>query len=185
VHWSSHSNEKYQFKNKPKVIDLGLRLSDVKAMGLQSEPQIHEQQKDPAEKFYDWDDCDVTEEECDFLRGEKTDAGWEGQRVELNAMTSAQVIKWLERKLDEAGVEKVVPDKATLATAWNRAIAIAKAREMIRQIEEGEVATPPKNLGKLVRAILHDDRELSWDQAIVRIASSHGNRYNFNKSRRR
>jgi hypothetical protein len=47
---------------------------------------------------------------------------WEGERVELNAMTADQFIDWLERKLDEQGIGKVVPDPETLATAYRRDI---------------------------------------------------------------
>ena len=56
AHWLWHDNERYQFRNTPKVIDLGLRLADVKRLALQSEEQVHRQQKDPTEKFFDWDD---------------------------------------------------------------------------------------------------------------------------------
>ena len=48
----------------------------------------------------------ATEEEITFL---------ETHRVELNAFTSGDLIKWIEGKLDEHGVKKVVPDDATLA----------------------------------------------------------------------
>ena len=47
--------------------------------------------------------------------------GWFGERVELNAMTSGQFITWLEGKLDEHEVRKVVPDEEALAKAYLRA----------------------------------------------------------------
>ena len=52
------------------MIDLGLRLADVERLGLQSEEQVHRQQKDPTEKFLEWGTDEVTEEEAEFLRGE-------------------------------------------------------------------------------------------------------------------
>jgi len=122
-HWLCHDNETYQFENKPRVIDLGLRLADVQRLGLQSEEQIHKQKKDPTEKFFEWGTDPVTEEEAEFLRGhQQRDSQWSGQRVELNAMTSAQFIDWLEEKLLEAGVNKVVPEAAVLQKAWRRAL---------------------------------------------------------------
>jgi len=158
------------------VIDLGLRLADVKRLGLQHEEQVHRQLKDPTEKFSDWDDDPVSDEEADFLRGEHSyqEGGWVGQRVELNAMTSAQFIGWLEDKFRKAGVQKVVPDQETLAVAWHRAKSIAKAREIIEQEEADHVAAP-KDLEQKVRAMLKRDHELSWDQALARIAEREAN----------
>jgi hypothetical protein len=174
AHWLWHDNKRYQFQHQPHVIDLGLRMADVKRLALQSEEQIHEQLKDPTEKFRDWDDDPVSREEADFLKGKYSYAagkhgGWVGQRVELNAMTSAQFIGWLEDKFREAKVEKVVPDRDTLTVAWQRATAIAKAREAIREIEKGKPTPPPKDLDRKVRAILKREPELSWDSALTRI----------------
>ena len=42
----------------------------------------------------------------------------DGERVELNAMTSDQLVAFVERKLIAAGARKVVPVKATLAEAY-------------------------------------------------------------------
>jgi DNA topoisomerase VI subunit A len=170
AHWLSHDNDRYQFQHAPNVIDLGLRLADVKRLGLQSEEQEHYQRKDPTDKFLDWYDDEVTEEEADFLRG--TYFGykrWVGKRVELNAMTSRQFINWLEKKLKQVGVKKVVPNKKTLAVAWQRAVAIAKAREIIEEVKE-EQPPVPKGLEKKVRDMLKRKPALSWDRALARIA---------------
>ena len=50
----------------------------------------------------------ATEEEIEFLLR---------RRVELNAFTSDQLVEWIEEKLEEHGVEKVVPEEDTLAAA--------------------------------------------------------------------
>jgi hypothetical protein len=174
THWLSNDNDKYTFKNDPKVIDLGLRLADVEAMGLQSEEQVHKQRKDPTEKFWDWDE-DITRGECDFLRGGYSyEYGWEGQRVELNAMTSRQFVEYLEDKFRKAGVTKVIPsDSDFLARAWKRSLAIAKAREAIDEIEWGESPAAPKGLEAKIRRQLKRDSKLSWDAALARIAREH------------
>jgi Topoisomerase 6 subunit A/Spo11, Toprim domain len=176
AHWLWHDNDRYEFQHQPRVIDLGLRPADVKKLDLQSEEQVHRQLKDPTEKFWDWDDDPVSDEEADFLRGEYSyqKGGWVGQRVELNAMTSAQFIGWLEDKFRKAGVQKVVPNRETLALAWNRAKSIAKAREIIEQEEADHVAAP-KDLEQKVRAMLKRHHELSWDQALARIAERETN----------
>ena len=50
----------------------------------------------------------ATEEEIEFLLH---------HRVELNAFTSDQLVEWIEEKLVEHGVEKVVPEEETVAAA--------------------------------------------------------------------
>ncbi len=174
AHWLANSNGTYEFKTEPNVIDLGLRLDDVKRLGLQSEEVLIKHRKDPTQKFDEFDDYDgcydVTEEEKDFLRGKGWGDWWRGNRVELNAMTSAQFITWLEGKLVEAGVEKVVPDEETLAAAWRRAKLITRAREAVETIKEEalEEETPvPPDLDQQVREILAKDPELSWDKALL------------------
>ena len=47
----------------------------------------------------------ASEREIEFL---------ETHRVELDAFASRDLIEWIEEKLDEAGVKKVVPDNTTL-----------------------------------------------------------------------
>jgi hypothetical protein len=169
AHWLSHSNDRYRFRDVPKVIDLGLRLDDVEELGLQSEEQLHKQHKDPTEKFMDWDDDYITEDESDFLKGKALHRGWLGQRVELNAMSSPQFIEWLEDKLTEAGVKKVVPDPETLAKAWKRALTVAKVRETIATAKVSDLPLP-KNLEAKIRRIFKKNPELPWDIALARIA---------------
>jgi hypothetical protein len=41
--------------------------------------------------------------------------------VELNAFTSDQFVKWLEAKLNEHGINKVIPGTATLQQTYCRA----------------------------------------------------------------
>ena len=53
----------------------------------------------------------ATEDEIDFLLH---------RRVELNAFASDALVAWIERKLEEHGVAKIVPDDDTLANAYRR-----------------------------------------------------------------
>ena len=109
------SNRRYRFQRRPNVVDLGLRLDDAAAMGLDSEPVDSRNQKDPRIRLRE---CGATEDECDYLVG--------GERIELNAMDSGQFIEWLEQCLDEAGVEKVIPEADVLETAYRRAVKRAR-----------------------------------------------------------
>jgi len=170
VHNLGHDTRRYSFESEPNVIDLGLRLPDVEAMDLQSEPVIFKQQKHPGEKLRDYDD--VTEKEIAFLiEGRAGSNQWRGKRVELNAMTSGQFIAWLERKLKEHGVEKIVPESDTLAVAWQRAHRVSRIQAAIKKIELAQTTVPvPKDLAAKVRIVLKEKLELSWDQALVHIA---------------
>jgi hypothetical protein len=157
---------RYEFKNAVNVIDLGLRLADVQAEGLQSESVFYGT-SDPRLNLRD---NGATEEEIQFLCS--SGSRFSGQRVELNAFASDQFIAWLESKLAEHGVKKVVPDETTLRAAYQRALTVAtfrkRAEAMADEIHEEVMATVvPKNLRKLVRKRLTADDKIPWDQAMA------------------
>ena len=97
---------RYEFRNAINVIDLGLRLEDID--GLETEPAA--ETKTNEDKL-----CEqlrnngATEEEIALLLTE---------RVELNAMGSDELIEFIEDKLAENGIEKVVPDQKRLGEAY-------------------------------------------------------------------
>jgi len=153
------------------VTDLGFRLADVQ--GLLTE-KVEQWQTSPEERLR-WD-YDAADEEIDFLvRGSEYSWNgrwhWWGERVELNAMTTEQFIDWLERKLDEAGVAKVVPDGETLQRAYQRAYGLREVqkaqKEVAARVAEAEYPVPSSNeLDGQVRELLQSDRTLSWDETI-------------------
>jgi len=111
-------------------------------------------------------DSIATNEEQQFLRG--------NQRVELNAFTSEDFITWIEGKLDENGINKVIPDDDTLDAAYRRAVeriqinkAIEEATEDAR--EEAENVDVPENLRSTIEDALAEDPVIPWDIAISRI----------------
>jgi hypothetical protein len=108
------SNRRHTFDGTPLVHDLGLRLDDALAMGLDDEPVVIKQDKSPADNLTD---AGATDDEIEFLIGKRTGRGWDGRRIELNAMTSRQFLHFLERKLQKHGVSPVVPDADLLAHA--------------------------------------------------------------------
>jgi hypothetical protein len=100
------------------AVSVGLRLDDLDNLPAdRSEPDGRK--TDPRGAL---DEADiVSEAERDYLvrkvwtERERTKRGnwrdvtyWSGRRVELNALTGPEFIAWLERKLLEEGVEKVV-----------------------------------------------------------------------------
>src|SRR5262249_38609794 len=107
VHTLRTDSRRYRFRSSPKVIDLGLPLTDVGEWELQSEPVEYRSKKDPRENLRR---CGATEEECAFLVQKGGPGAWVGERVELNALTSPQWVEMVERKLTAAGVKKVIPE---------------------------------------------------------------------------
>ena len=93
----------------------------------------------------------------------------EGQRVELNAMPSDEFVAFVERKLTEAGIAKVVPPKDQLAEAY-RVIARSKLIEeaiekAIDELDEAEIAVPD-DIEARVRAHLAKHADEPWEDAV-------------------
>lgn len=145
------------------VIDMGLRFEDVKKYDLVSEPA--------PSAGSDWTvrgnllDNGATDAEIEFLLNE---------RVELNAFASDVLIEWIEDKLTEHGIKKVVPDDDTLKQAYRRAAYTSYVNEQIADIddeakEHAEDIAIPNDLGEQVQARLQDDPRLPWDRVLVDI----------------
>jgi hypothetical protein len=100
-------------------------------------------------------------------------APYEGQRVELSATVSRQFLNFLERKLAEHEVVKVVPDKEVLAKAYRLAYRKAAAQtaidEVMKRVAEQKVDVP-ENLARKVAHLLRKEETESWDDAIAIIA---------------
>ena len=150
---------RYAFSNTINVVDLGVRLEDIE--DLEREPAA------------------ATKTRPDILREQLAENGATGteidilldERVELNAMPSNALIEMIERKLNASGIEKVVPDHALLAEAYQ---AFHHSRELQNIFEKAEEEEDfeaseliiPKNLKKQVRKILDKHTDLRWDDAI-------------------
>ncbi len=160
-------SERYTFENPAEIIDLGLRLVDVERLGLQAEPVVikgnAEARADTLERH------GATEQEIDFLLG-RTDG--KPRRVELNAMDSGVFLDFLERKFEEHGVKKVVPDTQTVTLHARRLIEKQLAQKLLDDarvsIAAQAAATKlPANLRQKVERRLRQQPELSWDQAVA------------------
>ena len=155
---------RYRFHNDVHIVDLGLRLSDVEALRLDSEP---------VETSGDWSTRAATlsahgasMKEISFLRH---------RRVELNAMPADVFVRFLEHKLAEHGIGKVVPDNDVLEQHARHVLARAltnKALDAIRQKAEAEAASfqLPSDLHRRVVAALQRQRDIPWDFAVTDIA---------------
>jgi hypothetical protein len=162
-----NDTRRYTFSTTPNVVDLGLRLSDVKKLGLQSEPVEYSGRVDPRHNLRE---NGATDKECEFLV-QQHGGYWTGRRVELNAMTSRQLIDWLEAKLKAAGVKKVVPEKKILLEAYRRAIRMAHIQKAIDEVTKGlgkKKVSVPRDLEKTLKAKLKDTAQ-SWDETLWEI----------------
>lgn len=175
-HTLQNDTRRYTFTTRPRVIDLGLRLQDVQEMGLTSEPVEYRGDADPRENLRA---SGATEDECRFLvHRREYGRPWVGERVELNAMTSAQFIAFVERKLDEVGVTKYIPDQDALARAYRRAHRIALLNKAIAEAanalpDDDAIVIPADVRRRIDKALDPDfagDEAVSWDAAIAQIA---------------
>jgi hypothetical protein len=168
LHTLAHDTRRYRFSGRPSVVDLGLRLADVEQLGLPSEPVGYDSTVDPRHNLRR---SGASEAECDFLVRGHGHGGWEGERVELNAMASDELIGWLEGKLAAHGVGKFVPGPRALAAAYRRAARLATLAEALDEIHDAD-ADPvevPADLEDRVRdAIAGTDRP--WDAAVWDLA---------------
>ena len=168
VHTLRSNTRRYQFRRRPKVVDLGLRLDDAATMGLEREPVDFRNQRDPRIRLRE---CGATEDECDVLAQKGGWRSWTGERIELNAMDSAQFIEWLEERLTEAGVTKVIPRADVLATTYRRAVKRARVQRTIDEIVKGEQATidVPADLAGIVKGRITGTAD-AWDHAVWTLA---------------
>jgi hypothetical protein len=97
----------------------------------------------------------------------------EGQRVELNAMTSDQFVAFVERKLTEAGIAKIVPPKDQLDKAcrlFARSKLVEEAVEkFIKEMPDDTIAMPD-DLDARVRDYLDQNPEGPWEAAVHHVA---------------
>ena len=157
------SNRRYSFDTDVPVVDIGLRLDDVDAMGLESEP---------TDVLGNWwkrvqtlKRHGATQEEIAFL---------ENRRVELNAMTSRQLLDFVAAKLDEHSVEKLVPEEAILERHARRLIEQQLAKKVIARVssriaKEAASRKLPADLLARVAEALEEKPHLPWDAALAAV----------------
>jgi hypothetical protein len=164
-----HDTIRYQFEQLPEIVDLGIRLADVKAEKLQSEPVTYSKYPIGALHRYG-----ATPPEIEMLCPRQGGAK-RGKRVELNAFTSDRFIAWLERKLKTHGVKKIVPDAKTLADAYRRAVMLHHVNQGLEELEAdarevSDKVRVPKTLATQIGTRLKKNPALAWDAALAAIA---------------
>lgn len=187
-HMLSNTNRRFSFKHEIKnVVDFGLRLADVEAMGLDFE-EVHLFSRIDWTKLGDEKRAKLlaalkarlkargaTEAEIAFLTTDGNGAsGPTGKRVELNAMSSEQLVDFIERKLAAHELGKVVPDALTLANIYQTFRRGVEATKVF-STELARINTlsfaAPGDLEAKIRAALEDNPALSWDEALAGIVA--------------
>ena len=108
----------------------------------------------------------ATTREIEFLRRD---------RVELNAMSSGVFVQFIERKLTEHGVRKVVPRDDVLEQharrVINRTLLNIRLDELRPEVEAyAKRFVLPSDLRQQVEAQLQDQPDTPWDVATAEIA---------------
>ena len=104
-----NDTKRYTFMNKIKVTDLGLRLDDVEAERLEGEAVSYKSETNVVRD--NLRESGASEDEIAFLLR---------QRVELHAFTADGLVAWVERKLTENGIRKIIPNSDKLGEAYRR-----------------------------------------------------------------
>ena len=91
-----------------KILNLGLEPWEAVALGLPVESPEHKGRQPVARYVSERDD------------GEKWAEWLQSHRIELNAMTTPQLIAWLDRKMEEHGQGRLVPPAEVLAEHLER-----------------------------------------------------------------
>ncbi len=155
AHTLHNDTRRYEFTKHFEVVDIGLRLEDVQEMDLDEEDAGGSNISDEYLQ-----QAGATPEEIAFLQD---------SRVELNAMTSDQMIELIETKLEEHGIGKIIPGDDLLKETYEKYV-ISKA--LIDELKNHQATIKnkpvgiPKNLKKRIDAILDKKPELPWHQAV-------------------
>jgi len=175
----SHDTDIYKFKSDDvKVIDIGLRLEDI--AGLEREPVKYSEKNNPKKSIIE---SGATPEEADILVQGGMPKKWHGERVELNAMTSGQLVELIESKLEAYGVKKVIPDDGFLNDAYRQIKAVNMKDKALKKIMEKYMPEIKKELSRYEAPEINIPEDLRimvrnritgntkpWERALIEIS---------------
>jgi DNA topoisomerase 6 subunit A-like protein len=157
---------------KIKIVNLGLDPWEAVAMGLEVETVEKTERRKAV---------------ADYVRERDDDGHWDDwlqtHRVELNAMTTPQLIAWLDRKMAAFGDGKLIPPDHVLEQELTERIEskvraaiteqILEEADLERQITEALAAikTPGvSNLRKKIKTLFKRESDREWRDAIETVA---------------
>jgi hypothetical protein len=160
------TTRRFTFSHNAKIIDLGLRLADVRELGLEDSAEAAFDRGRDSAKRENLGLNGATREEVEFLLT---------QRVELNALTSDQLVAFIEGKLSKHGIGKLVPGADLLADAYRLFVHGDRVKKIVEQtiekIENKDIAAPA-DLGARVASHLRQHPKMRWDQAVAAIVDA-------------
>jgi hypothetical protein len=166
---------RYTFENRIDVINIGLRLDDILELDGVNMDDLAEPGAPRGDKREELEESGCTEDEINFLLGEGEFADAGARRIELNALTSRQLVDLIERRLREHGIGKIVPDIDDLGEAFRhyaRAPKIKKAIERAIADMPDDAVEVPADLEEQVKAYLEGNPECPWEEAVAEIVKS-------------
>jgi hypothetical protein len=152
-----NDTRRYSYTSAPNVIDFGMNYSDID--GLRPEPGDSNISDERLEQ------AGVDQAAINFLRN---------QKVELNAMTSRQLVNFVESKLKQHGITKVIPDSETLVRTYEMFAASNRLSEVFEELkeklekesEDQESIKMPEDLEAKVKNKLKQNPDITWHRAI-------------------
>jgi hypothetical protein len=159
---------RFTFRRGAKVVDLGLRLIDVRELGLEASAEDVFDRGSDAAKLRNLGLNGATKKEAQFLLH---------HRVELNALPSDQLVAFIERKLTEQSIKKIIPDTDLLRDAYQLHVKSRRIEKIVAKAIESfdEDIAAPDDLHSRVAAHLKEHPELRWDAALAAIVEDEEN----------
>jgi hypothetical protein len=157
-----NDTRRYSYTRRPTVIDLGLHYDDIDSLT----PELNDSNISDERLM----DAGLDQGAIDFLRH---------QRVELNAMTSRQLVNFVETKLKDYGIGKLVPDGDVLVQTYQifrESDRLSKlfdeAKEKLEEESDRATIKVPADLEAKVKAELRKHPDITWHRAIRMIVDS-------------
>ena len=164
---------KARARRRVEVINLGLDPWEALGMGLEPERV---------------DAADRSKAVADYVQirhdGERWTNWLQTQRVELNEMTTPQIIAWLDGKMQAHGVEKVIPPSAVIVDEAERQLADqVEQRITARVLREAKIQVQvadalatiempdPDALAEAVVGWVEDHKDGAWSSGVAELAS--------------
>jgi hypothetical protein len=158
---------RYRFDHDVNAFDFGLRKAGADKLGLESESfRSRENRQSMASRLKK---AGATPDEIQMIAHER-------RRIELNAFPSRVLVDFIERKLAEHGVKKIVPDNKTLEAAYRRAYAIqliqSRFEDLKREAEKEAAAQTitASTIRRKVRDKIKKGPATPWDIAVAELA---------------
>jgi hypothetical protein len=151
-----NDTKRFSYGKAPRVIDIGLSLEDIDGLDEEDfDSKISDERLEQA---------GVGQASINFL---------DGKRVELNAMTARQLVDFVERKLKQHRIGKVVPSEQTLVETYETFVRSDRLEELFNnakeELENDDAENPievPKNLTAQVKKKLKEQPAITWHRAL-------------------